>query len=121
MPALLDSRIIQDKVQQLISLQNTSHVGLTMPSDTAARMFDEIVVWTQQSFSRSHPFDDSFVKRFNDDIRSHAGQLLTIVVVPAIRPEERTEERAQALLGFIARERSWTSLGALPYFVASAP
>ena len=121
LPDLLDSRIIQDKVQHLVSLENTSHVGVTLPSDTAARMFDEIVVWKQQSVRGNDPFGASFVRRFNDDIRSHTGQLLTIVVVPAMRAEERTERRAQELLGFIARERTWTSLGALPHFVASAP
>jgi hypothetical protein len=121
LPEVLDTRKIQDKLEHLLSLESTTHVGLTLPSDTAARMFDEIMVWKEQKIDRTDPFAASFVKNFNDGVRSHAGHLLTIVVVPAMRAEERTEQRAQALLGFMTRARAWSSLGALPHFVAWAP
>lgn len=121
LPGPLDTRRIANKHEHLLSLQNTNHVGLILPENVAARMFDEIVVWQQQSIDRRDPFANSFIKNFNDGIRSYAGDLLTIVVVPAMRAEDRTDQRAEALLGFITRARSWRSLGALPYFLASAP
>ncbi len=121
LPGPLDTSRIRNKHEHLISLQNANQVGLILPADTAARMFDEIVVWRQQDLKGQDPFAASFVKNFNDVIRSDAGDLLTILVVPAMRPEDRTEQRAQALLEFITRARSWLGLGALPHFVASAP
>ena len=110
-----------DKLQHLASLANATRPALTMPSATASRMFDEIVVWEQQTSSRTDPFAASIVNRFNDGVRRTIGQILTLVVVPVMETYERTDQRARSLIDFIARTRSWTSLGALPYFVASAP
>jgi hypothetical protein len=117
----MDTSMISKKHEHLLSLVNTNHVGLTLPADTAARMFDEIVVWEPQNLERKDPFAASFIKNFNDAIRSYAGELLTNVVVPSMQAGDRTEERAQVLLAFIRRVQSWRSLGALPYFVASSP
>jgi len=119
--APIDSSSFAKKHEHLLSLVNTNHASLTLPANVAVRMFDEIVAWEPQSLDGKSPFAASFIKNFNDGIRSSAGELLTIVVVPSMQSEERTEERAQVLLAFIRRAQSWRSLGALPHFVAASP
>jgi hypothetical protein len=108
------------KIEHLASLEGVNQFGLKLPGDVASRMFDEIVVWNLQEIERNDPFASSVVRNFNDGVRRHAGGLLTLVVVPAIGMEERTEQRVRTLLDFIGRTRSWNAFGALPYFVASA-
>jgi hypothetical protein len=111
---------IATKIDHLNSLTKAPEFGLTVPADVAVRMFDEIVVWEQQTTDRQDPFATSFIKSFNDRMRLAAGYLLTMTVVPALRTEQRTEQRARNLMAFVTRTRSWTSLGALPLFLASA-
>ena len=111
---------IATKIDHLNSLAKAAEFGLTVPADVAVRMFDEIVVWEQQTTDRQDPFATSFVNRFNDGMRLAAGYLLTTAVVPALRAEQRMEQRARNLMTFITRTRSWTSLGALPLFLSSA-
>ncbi len=119
LPVPVDPRRITDNQQHLISLAQTKYVGLALPDDVAVRMFDEIVEWEPQALNRRDPFATSIIENFNDIVRTNAGDVLTRVVVPSMFSEDRTEQRAQALLAFIRRARSWPSLGALPYFVGS--
>jgi hypothetical protein len=93
---------------------------LTIPADVAVRMFDEIIAWEPQTTNRPDPFAVSFVKRFNDGIRVAAGKLLAMGIVPVLSAAERTDQRARDLMAFVTRTRSWTGLGALPLFWASA-
>ena len=111
---------IGTKIDHLNSLTKATEFGLSLPADVAVRMFDEIIVWEQQTTNRQDPFAASFVKGFNNGMRLAAGYLLTMAVVPALRVEQRTEERARSLMAFVTRTRSWTSLGALPLFLPSA-
>jgi hypothetical protein len=84
-------------------------------------MFDEIVTWELQRIREDRdPFAVSFAKSFNNAIRLTAGNVLAIAVVPAMREDQRTAARARSLLTFIPRGRSWTSMRALPHFLASA-
>jgi hypothetical protein len=121
LPTPLSTAETGAKVEHLFSLAKAAELRLTLPGDIAARMFDEIVVWGQQTIDRQDPFAASFVKGFNDGIRVAAGHLLTAAVVPGMTVEQRTEQRFQNLLAFITRTRSWTSIGALPYFLPSTP
>ena len=111
---------IGTKIEHLNSLTKATEFGLTLPADVAVRIFDEIIVWEQQTTDRQDPFATSFVKGFNDGMRLSAGYLLTMAVVPAMRAEQRTDQRARNLMAFLTRTRSWTSLGALPLFLPSA-
>jgi hypothetical protein len=108
------------KLGHLNCLTKATEFGLALPADVAVRMFDEIVVWEQQTTDRDDPFAASFVRDFNDGVRFAAGHLLTEAVAPALRAEQRTEQRARDLMAFMTRTRSWTSLGALPLFLPSA-
>jgi hypothetical protein len=117
----ISSDSIQNKQRHLISLINVRSVGMTLPADIAARMFDQVVVWEPNELDHKDPFAMSLIGNFNNGMRSSSGELLTVVVVPSMRAEDRTEQRAQALLAFVRRAQSWRGLGALPYFVASAP
>lgn len=111
---------IGQRVNHLDAIAHAVMLGLALPADVALRMFDEIIVWELQTVDRQDPFATSFVKGFNDNIRRSSGYLLTTAVVPALDAAQRTEQRARDLLAFIARTRSWTSLGAVPLFWASA-
>lgn len=108
------------RINHLDAIAHAVKLGLALPADIALRLFDEIVVWELQTVDRQDPFATSFVKSFNDNIRRSSGYLLTAAVVPALEAEQRTEQRARDLLTFIARTRSWTSLGAVPLFWGSA-
>jgi hypothetical protein len=112
---------IGQKINHLASLTNAARLGLEFPADRAAQMFDDIVAWAPQETDRGDPFAASFAKNFNDGIRLSAGHLLTIAVVPAMRADQRTEQRARNLIAFIPRTRSWTAMGALPLFLPAAP
>jgi hypothetical protein len=83
-------------------------------------MFDEVAIWEQQTAGRQDPFAASIFKGFNDSMRLAAGYLLMKAVVPALRAEDRTEERAGKLMGFVTRTHAWSGLGALPLFWPSA-
>jgi len=109
------------KVEHLYAVARAPGFGLNLSADIAVRMFDEIVAWEPQNVDWKDSFAASLVKDFNDRIRFAAGNLLTLAVVPAMRPNQRTEQRARDLIAFVARTRSWTSLEALPLFLPSAP
>jgi hypothetical protein len=111
---------VREKVDHLIALANAAKFGLVIAPDRAAQMFDEIVAWEpQQVRDGRDPFAASFAKSFNSGIGASAGYLLANVLVPALETEERTEGRAQSLIAFVTRARSWPSLPALPYFLPS--
>ncbi|WP_461324742.1 SIR2 family NAD-dependent protein deacylase [Bradyrhizobium diazoefficiens] len=110
---------IGQRLNHLDTIAHAVQLGLALPAGVALRMFDEIVVWELQTVDRQDPFARSFVKGFNDNIRRSAGYLLATAVVPALDAEQRTEQRARDFLTFIARTRSWTSLGAIPLFWSS--
>lgn len=113
---------INQKGNHLASISNAVRFGLVLPADRAAEMFDEITAWEfQQVKDRQDAFALSFTKSFNDSIRLAAGHLLAAAVVPAMRTDQRTVERARALIAFITRARSWSSMQALPHFLVSAP
>lgn len=117
---LIDTREISQKANHLVSITNAARAGLAVPADRAAEMFDEVVAWEwQQVRNDKDPFALSFVEHFNDSIRLSAGYLLSVALVPAMRADQRTAGRAQALIAFISRARSWSSMQALPQFLAS--
>lgn len=108
------------RADHLDALTRAVKLGLDLLADAAVRMFDEVVVWELQKVDRPDPFSTSFAKSFNDAMRRAAGYLLAAVVVPALDTEHRTEQRARALMAFIARTRAWTALAALPLFWPAA-
>jgi hypothetical protein len=112
---------ISEKIDRLVALANAAKFGLVVPSNRAARMFDDIVAWVPQpARDERDPFAASFAKNFNNSIGVSAGYLLATVLVPALDKGDRTEQRARNLIAFITSGRSWPSLGALPYFLPSA-
>ncbi|MCP3415681.1 SIR2 family protein [Bradyrhizobium brasilense] len=119
--AQIDTRELSRKANHFASIANAVQFGLVIPSDHAEEMFDEIVTWELQQVKDSRdPFAISFAKSFNDTIRLAAGNLLTVAVVPAMRADQRTVARAEALIAFIRRVQSWSSVQALPRFLPSA-
>ncbi|WP_050627299.1 SIR2 family NAD-dependent protein deacylase [Bradyrhizobium viridifuturi] len=121
LPSPLNTSVMGDKTNHLASITNAARFGLTISADRAAQMFDEITAWEIQKVEGDRdPFGVSFAKSFNDAIRLAAGYALTVAIVPAMRTDQRTIERAHALIVFIGRTQSWTSMQALLYFIASA-
>lgn len=121
LPERLDSRVIQEKQNYLLSVQNAKAVELMPSPDRAAQLFDQIVRWEPQDPDSHNPFAASSVRGFNDWALLRAGDILTDVLVPAMEPIDRTEQRARVLLEFTLRRKAWRSLACVPYFIATAP
>ena len=117
----LDTRVLSEKQSHLISLYNTAPLGLSMPAERAAELFDQVVAWDPPPCANDDPLSAGFKQSFNDIVRQLAGDALTFAVVPAMTREDRTEARLGALMDFINRTKSWRSVAALPNFLETVP
>ena len=117
----VNTNVLSAKRAHLVSLYNTGPLGLSMPAERAAGLFDQIVDWNPAPADESDPFGESFKQNFNDFVRVQAGDILTFAIAPAMTPEDRSETRLTALLDFVYRTDSWRAVGAVPYFVESVP
>ncbi len=82
--------------------------------DQAIRIFEELVSWRPSS--PADPISASLLRDFNEGNRRLIGQALTRMIVPSLPPEERTRDRALALLGLISEAQVNTAIAALPHF-----
>jgi hypothetical protein len=117
----LDTRVLSEKQNHLISLYNTGPLALSMPAERAAELFDQAVAWDPPSLANDDPLGAGFKQNFNDFVRRQAGAALTFAVVPAMNREDRNEVRLQALTDFINRTKSWSAIAALPNFLETVP
>lgn len=103
----------------LLSLRNTSKLGLRVEPDRAAELFDQIVSWTPPKLNDR---DDVFSGPSNlAEIESLVGDVLGQVVVPALSVAEMTEQRFSAYVDFVSKRASWSGLSGLIYFLAALP
>jgi hypothetical protein len=109
-----------EKRNHLISLYNTAPLGLSMPAERAAKLFDEVVAWDPSPLA-----NDDLLKgvkqNFNDFVRRQASDALTFAVVPAMTREDRNEARLGALMDLIDRTKSWRAVATLPNFLETVP
>jgi hypothetical protein len=117
----LDTSVLSEKQNHLVSLYNTGPLELPMPRDRAVELFDQIVSWNPTLTDENDRFGASFQKSFNDFIRVQCSDVLTFAVTPAMRREDRTDARLRALLDFITRTQSWRAVAALPIFIETVP
>ncbi|WP_426409229.1 SIR2 family NAD-dependent protein deacylase [Bradyrhizobium ganzhouense] len=108
------------KADHLHAITLAVKLGLTLPPDVAARLFDEIVAWELQTVDRQDPFALAFAKGFNDSIRSAAGDAIAAAVAPNLPNQQGSGQRTHDLMTFIGRTGSWRALSALPLFWAPA-
>jgi hypothetical protein len=82
-------------------------------------IFNALTSWRPASVhdvSASSPFHVSFLSRFNKNSQRLIGQALAQTIIPALPPEERTEDRCRTVLKLIAEGQVSTAAAALPYF-----
>jgi hypothetical protein len=120
-PDPVDSRVMSEKQNHLISLYNTAALGLSMPAARAAQLFDQVVAWSPSPIARGDPCFVGFKQNFDEFVKRQVGEVLTFAVVPAMTIEDKSETRLRALLSFIDRTKAWHAVGALPNFLESVP
>jgi hypothetical protein len=118
---LLDSRVLSEKQNHLVSLYNTAPLELSMPAKRAVELFDQIVSWEPAAVSNGDLLGAGFRKSFNESVSQLAGDVLTFAIVPAMDRNDKNAARLQALLDFVKRTKSWRAVGALPDFVETVP
>lgn len=117
----VDTRVLSEKQNHLISIYNTAPLGLSMPVERAAELFDQVVAWDPSPVANNDPLGAGFKQNFNDFVRRQVSDALTFAVVPAMTREDRNEARLRALLDFINRTKSWRAVEALPNFLEPVP
>lgn len=117
----LNTAVLAERQNHFISLYNTGPLGLAMPPERAAELFDQAVSWESTPINDQDPIGAGFTKSFNESVSRIAGDALTFTIVPAMAREARTEARLQALLQFIRRTQSWRAVAALPEFLETMP
>jgi hypothetical protein len=120
LPQPLNTAVLSEKEAYLTSLRNTRPLGLTLDSDLAVRLFDQVVSWEPKDTDGRDPLRTSMMRGVTNRLRHHVGDVLACIVVPAMDVTDRTEQRARVLLEFGRRTKAWRSLPGLPYFVATA-
>jgi len=116
----VDTRVLSEKKNHLISLYNTAPLELSMPAERAAELFDQVVAWDPSPVANNDLLA-GFKQNFNDFVRRQVSEALTFAVVPAMTREDRNEARLRALLDFINRTKSWRAVAALPNFLELVP
>jgi hypothetical protein len=117
----LNTAVLSEKQNHLISLYNTGPMGLSMPAERAAELFDQVVSWERTPISNGDPLGADFRKSFNESVSRLAGDAMTFAIVPALGRAEKTEARLLALLDFTKRTKSWHAVAALPEFLETVP
>jgi len=119
LPKPLSAAVLSDKPNQLLALQNTKALGLSIGSQRATQLFDQLTSWSPTAGQRDDPFSSSMIRGFNDRLRQTIGDILAHVVVPEMAASDRTDARGHTLIDFVTRNHAWRALPGLPHFVAS--
>ena len=118
-PQPLGTREIADKHNRLREIIAAAASSLRPTREEAIRLFVEMTDWASAvatDASKADPMGASFHRLFYTRAKNYIGVALARLVVPALPPEDRTEERARALLAFINEPCSCSAVAALPYF-----
>jgi hypothetical protein len=117
----VDTRVLSEKQNHLISLYNTALLELSMPAEHAVELFDQVVAWDPSPVPNNDPVGAGFIQNFNDSVTQLVSEAMTFALVPAMTREDRNEARLRALLDFIRRTKSWRAVAALPNFLEPVP
>jgi hypothetical protein len=106
-------------VNYMRSLIGAARDNLLPTPEQAVRIFDRITAWRPSSLAAADPWSESLLGGFHDQIRHWAGDGLPLAIAPAMRAEDRTQARTQALLDLIVTASVKRARAALPYFVGA--
>jgi len=120
-PELLDTRILNQKQQNIHSYILAAQIGLRPEPQQAERLFDALVAWDPVLSDANDPFGDTWRENFVDSTRSSIGTVLAELCVPALSSHAKNEERASRLQTWISKSRDWHGLPALPEFLNTTP
>jgi hypothetical protein len=113
----LDSRDIGNRFYHLLAITATAQGPLRPNADQAARMFDTVVGWRPSASAPTDPIGAALLRPLREDAPRALGEVLRTVAAPCLRPEDRTSERARALLTFLREVPGTTAAAVLPYFL----
>lgn len=113
----LSSRDIGNRLNHLLAITATIQGPLRPTADQAVRMFDTIVRWRPSAPMPTDPIGASLLRPLRENARRTLGEVLRTVATPSLRSEDRTSERARALLTLLCEVPGTTAAGALPYFL----
>jgi hypothetical protein len=120
-PQPADSRQIEDRLNRLREIGAATQGALQPTRDQAASLFSEMTKWRPPTDpDEIRPSAASFLREFHEGSGQSVGWALARMVVPSLDPDDRTEERARALLALISEAQVSSALAALPYFSSSA-
>jgi hypothetical protein len=118
MPELLGSREVTDKQNRLLEIVASAGSSLRPTRDQALRLFSEMTSWRAPVDATSEKVDMFGLRRqFLSGSMRLIGPALSRVIVPELAPEDRTEDRARALLALIDEPYAGRVFPALSYFV----
>ncbi|MGF6646445.1 SIR2 family NAD-dependent protein deacylase [Paraburkholderia sp. GAS82] len=120
-PKLLDTRVLDKKLQNIQSYILAAQIGIRPEPQEARRLFDELVAWDPALVESRSPMDDSWRKNFLDGMRRHVGTVLAELCAPALDPTSKTGERVSTLRTWILKSREWHGLPGMPAFLDTMP
>lgn len=119
-PASGNSSDLAAKKSLVLGIVAAGQASLRPNRKQAINIFDAMTSWRPSDLGPedglTNPLSTFFLRDFEAFNRRTIGQALTYVVVPSIALEDRTEDRAQALLELIEDGTVTIAIGALAYF-----
>jgi hypothetical protein len=118
-PQPMNSLQVADPHNRLLSISAAAQSDIRPTNGQAVRLFDAIVQWRPLDaveMHRNHPIVETFHHQFYGETKRLAGSALARTIVPALSSDDRTDDRARALLMFIRDASVGTAVAALPYF-----
>jgi hypothetical protein len=112
---------IADKYNRLLEISAAAQSSLCPAEDQAARLFSAIVEWrppTDEEINKIDPLGAAH-RQFYSVTKPLIGSALARTIVPSLAPDDRTDDRARALLALISDASIVTAVAALPYFAHS--
>ncbi|MBI0325550.1 SIR2 family NAD-dependent protein deacylase [Burkholderia plantarii] len=120
-PKLLDTRILDEKRQNILSYVLAAQIGIRPNSQQAQRLFDELVAWDPALVETKDSIGDSWRRDFLDGMRRHVGTVLTELCASALDSTSKTAQRVSALRTWVLKSREWHGLPAMPAFLDTVP
>jgi hypothetical protein len=121
-PQPLGTLEIADKHNRLLEIIAAAESPLRPTRDQAVRLFSEMTEWRPPADADADKIDHlgaSLQRQFYVGSKRSVGLALARMIVPSLVPEDRTEDRARALLALIGEASISSAVAASPYFASS--
>jgi hypothetical protein len=110
---------VGDRLYAIVAATSRKIEAIQPTREQALRMFGRMTAWRLPEVELG-PLSAALSQGNIDRERRLIGQALALAVAPALSAEDRTEQRADALLALINMAGVETAIAALPYFICSA-